>query len=97
MQTIVPHATDGFLELLAHRALKSAAVVVARRGKAPPLASPPCGGARFPTLAAIGASPSGAGLGVLDDYKRVAVHHRAVVTGAKLGGEVAGTTAEKRW
>jgi hypothetical protein len=30
----------------------SAAVVVARRGKTPLLASPPCGGARFPTLAA---------------------------------------------
>jgi hypothetical protein len=30
-----------------------AAVVVARRGKAPPLAPSPCVGARFPTLAAV--------------------------------------------
>jgi hypothetical protein len=29
----------------------SAAVVVARRGNTPPLAPPPCDGARFPTLA----------------------------------------------
>src|SRR5215203_2010267 len=32
--------------------LESAAVVVARRGRTPPLTPPPCGGARFPTLAA---------------------------------------------
>ena len=36
-----------------NRALESAAVVVARRGRTPPLASPPCGGARFLTLAAV--------------------------------------------
>src|SRR5688572_20901844 len=32
--------------------LESAAVVVARRGRTPLLPPPPCGGARFPTLAA---------------------------------------------
>ncbi len=35
-----------------HEPRESSAVVVARRGKTPPLASPPCGGARLPTLAA---------------------------------------------
>jgi hypothetical protein len=39
-------------KLLAHRAFESAAVVVARIEKAPLLAPSPCGGARFPTLAA---------------------------------------------
>jgi hypothetical protein len=33
--------------------LESAAVVVTRRGRTPLLAPPPCGGARFPTLAAL--------------------------------------------
>jgi hypothetical protein len=33
--------------LLAQSRLESAAVVVARRGRTPPLAPPPCGGARF--------------------------------------------------
>ena len=44
--------------LLAQSRLVSAAVVVARRGRTPLLASPPCGGARFADARSHVAAPS---------------------------------------
>ena len=96
MQTIVPHASDSSLELLAHRALESAAVVVARRGKN--------ASARFSSVrrraipdarSTRRRQRSRSGLGGLDDDERVAVHHRTVVPGTQLGGKVASTAAQQ--
>ena len=98
IKTIVPYATDShFLELLAHRAPDPPPSSSLAEERTSPLAPPPCGGARFPTLAAFFELPqrSSAAVGALDDHESVAMHDRAVVPGAELSGEVAGTAAEQ--
>jgi hypothetical protein len=50
---------------------ESTAVVVTRRGKNTSLPSPPCGGARFPTLTPLGTlTPSGIGPPIVRQWRR---------------------------
>ena len=66
--------------LLAQSRLESAAVVVARRGRTPLLAPPPCGGARFADARSHVAAPAPTGGGAIADARS-----RLLEFGARFG------------
>ena len=98
VKPIVPHATDNIFG--AARAIARAIRLLRRRSQREErlrslLLSTAARDSRRSQLYFELPQHSSAGVGALDDHQSVAMHHRTVVPGAELGGEVAGTAAEQ--